>query len=131
MVWVVFSYHGRSNLLRIKGNLNSNRYVREVLQPDDVPFLEGIPRAILQHHNALPHVAKLLETSVQPNTCNFFLGLLIRHLLNPCEIWLVRVPFVIRVLQLQKTNVCCAHTQYGILLHKQTIKICLTPCHVV
>ncbi|GFV95958.1 uncharacterized protein TNCV_2096271 [Trichonephila clavipes] len=29
----VISYHGRSILLRIEGNLNSNGYVREVLQP--------------------------------------------------------------------------------------------------
>ncbi|GFT46070.1 uncharacterized protein TNCV_629801 [Trichonephila clavipes] len=33
MVWSAFSYHGRSNLLRIKSNLNSNRYIRKVLQP--------------------------------------------------------------------------------------------------
>ncbi|GFU75170.1 hypothetical protein TNCV_2056131 [Trichonephila clavipes] len=31
MVWGAISYHGRYNLLRIEGNLNSNRYVREVL----------------------------------------------------------------------------------------------------
>ncbi|GFV37901.1 transposable element Tc1 transposase [Trichonephila clavipes] len=30
MVWDAISYHGRPNLLRIEGNLNSNRYVREV-----------------------------------------------------------------------------------------------------
>ncbi|GFT70822.1 transposable element Tcb1 transposase [Trichonephila clavipes] len=34
MVWGVISYHGRSNLLRIEDNLNSNRYVHEVLQPE-------------------------------------------------------------------------------------------------
>ncbi|GFW39471.1 transposable element Tcb1 transposase [Trichonephila clavipes] len=39
MVWGVISYHGRSNLLLIDCNLNSNRYVREVLQPEIVPFL--------------------------------------------------------------------------------------------
>ncbi|GFV82156.1 transposable element Tc1 transposase [Trichonephila clavipes] len=31
MVWGVIWYHGRSNLIQIEGNLNSNRYVREVL----------------------------------------------------------------------------------------------------
>ncbi|GFX46406.1 transposable element Tc1 transposase [Trichonephila clavipes] len=39
MVWGAISYHGRSNLRQIEGNLNSNRYVREVLQPEVVPFL--------------------------------------------------------------------------------------------
>ncbi|GFT36102.1 transposable element Tcb2 transposase [Trichonephila clavipes] len=37
MVWGAISYHGRSNLLRIVGNLNSNRNVREVLRPEVVP----------------------------------------------------------------------------------------------
>ncbi|GFW12453.1 uncharacterized protein TNCV_817061 [Trichonephila clavipes] len=36
-----------------------------------------------------------------------------------------------RVLQRQKTNFCCAYKQHGIFFHKQTFKICLTPCHVV
>ncbi|GFU92923.1 transposable element Tc1 transposase [Trichonephila clavipes] len=39
MVWSAISYHGRSNLLLIVGNLNSNRQVCEVLHPEVVPFL--------------------------------------------------------------------------------------------
>ncbi|GFX48066.1 uncharacterized protein TNCV_4114011 [Trichonephila clavipes] len=39
MVWGAISYHGRSNLQRIKDNINSNKYVREVLLPEVVPFL--------------------------------------------------------------------------------------------
>ncbi|GFW30471.1 transposable element Tc1 transposase [Trichonephila clavipes] len=39
MFWGAISYHGRSNLLRIEDNLNSNKYVREVLQPEVIPFL--------------------------------------------------------------------------------------------
>ncbi|GFX75476.1 transposable element Tc1 transposase [Trichonephila clavipes] len=58
MVWGMISYHGRSNLLQIEGNLNSNRYVREVLQPEVVPFLQGSPGAIFQQDNAHLHVAK-------------------------------------------------------------------------
>ncbi|GFV57230.1 transposable element Tcb1 transposase [Trichonephila clavipes] len=71
---------------------------------------------------------KLFETSVQPNMCNFFPGLLVRRicrLMSTCGIWLVDVSLVIHVLQLQKTNFCCAYKQYGILFHKQT------PYHVV
>ncbi|GFX27959.1 uncharacterized protein TNCV_773441 [Trichonephila clavipes] len=76
MIWGAILYHERSNLLRIEGNLDSNRYIHEMLQPEVVSFLQGIPGAVLQQGNAHPHVARLLETSVQPNTCNFFLGLL-------------------------------------------------------
>ncbi|GFU45385.1 transposable element Tc1 transposase [Trichonephila clavipes] len=58
MVWSAISHHGRSNLLQTEGNLNSNRYVREVLQPEVIPFLQDIPGAIFQQNNARPHVAK-------------------------------------------------------------------------
>ncbi|GFS81807.1 uncharacterized protein TNCV_1544451 [Trichonephila clavipes] len=39
MVCGAISYHGRSNLLRIEGNLKINKYVREVLQPQFLSFL--------------------------------------------------------------------------------------------
>ncbi|GFU42750.1 transposable element Tc1 transposase [Trichonephila clavipes] len=61
MVWGAISNHGQSDLLRIEGNLNSNRNVREVLQPEVVPFLQGVPGAIFQQVNALPHVAKTVH----------------------------------------------------------------------
>ncbi|GFW80954.1 transposable element Tcb2 transposase [Trichonephila clavipes] len=61
MVRGVISYHGRSLLLRVEGYLNSNRYVREVLQPEVIPFLRGIPGAIFQQDNARPHVAKTVR----------------------------------------------------------------------
>ena len=38
---------------------------------------------------------------------------------------------VIRVLQLQDADFVWINKWYVILSHKQTIKICLTPCHVV
>ncbi|GFW11546.1 uncharacterized protein TNCV_3810651 [Trichonephila clavipes] len=43
MVSGAISYQGRSNLIQIVGNHNSNRYVREVLLPEVVLFLQGIP----------------------------------------------------------------------------------------
>ncbi|GFV77916.1 transposable element Tcb1 transposase [Trichonephila clavipes] len=61
MVWGVISYHGLSNLLRIEGNLNSNKYIREVLQSEVVPFLQGIPGAIFPQDNARPRVAKTVQ----------------------------------------------------------------------
>ncbi|GFV56209.1 uncharacterized protein TNCV_3266161 [Trichonephila clavipes] len=77
---------------------------------------------------------RLFEFFVQPNTCNFFFDLLIRWMfciLSTCGIWLVGVSLVLRILYLEKTNFCCAYKQYGILFHKETLKICFTPCHVV
>ena len=53
MAWGAISYDGLSSLFRIEGNLNSNRYVREVLQPVLVPFLQGIPEAFFQQDNVL------------------------------------------------------------------------------
>ena len=58
MFWGAISYHGWSNLLWIKGNLNSNRYIREVLQSELISFFQGIPGTIFQKDNACLHVAK-------------------------------------------------------------------------
>ncbi|GFX43953.1 transposable element Tcb2 transposase [Trichonephila clavipes] len=58
MVWGAISYHGRSNLVGIKRNLKSNRYVHEVQQPEVVPFLQRNAGAIFQQDNARPHMCK-------------------------------------------------------------------------
>ncbi|GFY03246.1 transposable element Tcb1 transposase [Trichonephila clavipes] len=62
MVWGAIAYHGRSQLLRIVGNLNSTRYINEVLQSQDIPFLQGLPGAVFQQDNARPHVAKTVKS---------------------------------------------------------------------
>ncbi|GFU38989.1 uncharacterized protein TNCV_2144361 [Trichonephila clavipes] len=41
MAYGVISYHGRSYLLRIECNLNSNRHVNKVLQFEVVPFFKS------------------------------------------------------------------------------------------
>ncbi|PRD18591.1 UNVERIFIED_CONTAM: hypothetical protein NCL1_60088 [Trichonephila clavipes] len=61
MVWRAISYHGRSNLLRIESYPNSNRYVREVLQPEVISFLRGTPGAIFQQDNTSLHIAKTVR----------------------------------------------------------------------
>ena len=60
MVWGAIGYNMRSRLLRIEGNLNSNRYIREVLQPEVLPLLQATPHAILQQENARPHVVRIV-----------------------------------------------------------------------
>ncbi|KFM64867.1 Transposable element Tc1 transposase, partial [Stegodyphus mimosarum] len=62
MVWGAIAYHRRSQLLRIVGNLNSNRYIREVLQPEAVPFLQSLPGAVFQQDNARPHTARIVKS---------------------------------------------------------------------
>ena len=52
MVWGTIGYNMRSHLLRIEGNLNCNRYIRKVLQPEVLPLLQATPHAIFQQDNA-------------------------------------------------------------------------------
>ncbi|GFT32657.1 hypothetical protein TNCV_3145951 [Trichonephila clavipes] len=48
-------------ILTLAPHLNSNRYVREVLQPEVFPFFQGIPKAIFQQDNARPHVIQTVR----------------------------------------------------------------------
>ena len=43
IVWDEIGYNMRSRLLRTEGNLNSNFYISEVLQPEGVPLLQATP----------------------------------------------------------------------------------------
>ncbi|GFS49916.1 uncharacterized protein TNCV_3676371 [Trichonephila clavipes] len=43
------------------GKRSTAAYVCEVLQPEIVPFLQGIPEAIFQQDNAHPHVANTVR----------------------------------------------------------------------
>ncbi|GFU91259.1 uncharacterized protein TNCV_4925891 [Trichonephila clavipes] len=115
-------YYERVNVLRIEGNLNSNRYVREGLQPKVFPFLQDIPGAIFQQDNACPHVAKTVSRVLFSQHIQ-----LLPWAANSLDI----LQDVSRILQLQNTNFCRAYKQYGILFRQQTFKISLTPCHVL
>ena len=65
MVWGAIGYNMRSRLLRIKGNLNINRYIRGVLQPEALPLLQATPHAIFQQDNARPRVARIVQAFFQ------------------------------------------------------------------
>ncbi|KAJ4426764.1 hypothetical protein ANN_26563 [Periplaneta americana] len=43
------------------GNLNSNRYIREVLEFEVIPLLQTTPRVIFQQDNARSYVARIVE----------------------------------------------------------------------
>ena len=49
MVWGAIGYNMRSRLLRIEGNLNINRYIRAVLQPEVLPLLQATPHISAGH----------------------------------------------------------------------------------
>ncbi|GFT59901.1 transposable element Tc1 transposase [Trichonephila clavipes] len=135
--WGAISYPGRSNLLRIEGNLNSNRYVREVLQPEVIPFLQCIPGAIFQKDNAGPHVGKTVRDFCSAQHMQFLPWPTYSLDMSPVEhVWdlvdsgdlvdsLDLIASDLR-LQVQKTNFCYVFKLYGILFYEQTFKICLT-----
>ncbi|KAJ8872507.1 hypothetical protein PR048_026113 [Dryococelus australis] len=49
------------SLLRVEGSLNSDRYIREVLELEVLPLLQATPLAIFQKDNAWPHVARNVQ----------------------------------------------------------------------
>ena len=101
MVSGAIGYNMRSHLLYIEGNLNSNRYIREVSQPEVLPLLQATPHAILQQDNARPHVARIVQAFLQRDGYHCFPGLHVRQTCRPSNMsgmWLIGDLFV-RVLQ--------------------------------
>ncbi|GFY23553.1 transposable element Tc1 transposase [Trichonephila clavipes] len=134
MVWGAIAYHGRSQLLRIVGNLNSTRSINEALQPQAIPSCKDCQE--LYSSRIMPvHMSRRLPNPILIRSrYSLFIGLRIPwicHRLNMCGISLGGVSLVIFVLLLRQTNFGCAYKQYGILFCKQIFKICLTPCRVV
>ena len=61
MILGAISCHGQSNLFQIKGNINSNIILCDVLQHEVVCFLQGIPGTTFQQDNARSHVTKTVR----------------------------------------------------------------------
>ncbi|GFT62287.1 hypothetical protein TNCV_4716981 [Trichonephila clavipes] len=61
MVWGGIGYHSHTPLVRIAGTLNRQRYISEVLEPVDLPYLQGLATALFQQDNARPHVARIVQ----------------------------------------------------------------------
>ena len=66
---------GKQILLLCKGNLNTQGYVNQILQPEAVPFLQRHGPAILMHDNARPHVARICQQFLNRNNITYYLGL--------------------------------------------------------
>lgn len=61
MVWGAIGYNCRSHLVHIAGNLNSDRYIREIVEPEVLPLLRRIPGAVFQQDNARAHVSQTAQ----------------------------------------------------------------------
>jgi hypothetical protein len=58
MIWPGIMGGRKTDLVVIRGNLNAQRYIDEVLRPVVVPFLRQNP-GMLMHDNARPHTARV------------------------------------------------------------------------
>ena len=65
MIWGAIGYNMDSRLLCIEGNLNSNRYIREGLQPEVLVLPQATPHTIFQQVNAQPRVARIAQAFFQ------------------------------------------------------------------
>ncbi|GFX73698.1 transposable element Tc1 transposase [Trichonephila clavipes] len=73
MVWGGIGYHSRTSLVRIADTLNGQRYISEVLEPVVLPYLQGLATAIFQQDNALPHVARIVQSFFVNHQIELFL----------------------------------------------------------
>ena len=77
VIWGALSNCGRYNLLRIEGNLNSNRYFRELLLAEVMSFSQCIAGAIFGQDNDRPRTTKtVINFSLPPTHATSFLAYL-------------------------------------------------------
>ena len=66
MVWGGITAHGKTDLVIVDGNLNSRRYIDEILRPVVVPYVQNMGQgALFQDDNARPHRARIVDAYLQ------------------------------------------------------------------
>ncbi|CAH2020579.1 unnamed protein product, partial [Acanthoscelides obtectus] len=65
--WGAIAYGSRSPLIFIRGNMNAQRYIHEVLEPHLLPYLDTLADPTFQQDNARPHVARVTIDFFQHN----------------------------------------------------------------
>ena len=66
MVWGGITAHGKTDLVIVDGNLNSRRYIDEILRPVVVPYVQNMRQgALFQDDNARPHRARIVDAYLQ------------------------------------------------------------------
>ena len=116
------------------GNLNSNRYISEVLQSQAVPFLQSLPGAVFPQDNARPHIARTVQSFLESRQVQLLPWPAYSPDVSPIEhVW----DFVGRRLARDPRPVASTDELWVRIqtiwnaLPQQTFKIRLTPCHVV
>ncbi|CAH1959968.1 unnamed protein product [Acanthoscelides obtectus] len=67
MVWGAIAHGSRSLSIFIRGNMNAQRYIHEVLEPHLLPYLDTLADPTFQQDNARPHVARVTIDFFQHN----------------------------------------------------------------
>ena len=66
MVWGGITAHGKTDLVIVDVNLNSRRYINEILLPVVVPYVQNMGQgALFQDDNARPHRARIVDAYLQ------------------------------------------------------------------
>ncbi|GFX25274.1 transposable element Tc1 transposase [Trichonephila clavipes] len=60
-VWSRPGYDSRFTLIVMRETLTGQRYVDDILRPYVGPFLNGLPVAIFQQDNTLPHTSRVAQ----------------------------------------------------------------------
>ena len=71
MVWGGINHQGKTDLVVIRGNLNAQGYIIDVLRPVVVPFINNRNGPVIfQQDNARPHTARVTTQFLQGNNIN-------------------------------------------------------------
>ena len=87
--YVVVLWAERKQILLCKATqCNAQGYIKQILQPEAVPFLQRHGPAILMHDNARPHVARIYRQFLNRNNVNLLPWPAVSTDMNPIEhIW--------------------------------------------
>lgn len=70
MVWAAMSSQQLSPLIMIDGTLNGEKYAKEIIEKNVVPFMKQHNNFWFQHDNARPHVCKVAIAALKQNNIN-------------------------------------------------------------